>query len=609
MNDRISLDDALSALREAARDSVISETTCDNATRWLSEDPFEQYQSGIISLVAQKKWDEISNLFWQVIPFGTGGRRGQMSEFGSATINERTIAESAHGLATYLKEVNKSDELTAVIARDTRHRSPEFARLTATTLAAHGLKVYFFTDPRSTPELSFAVRHLGCDVGAMISASHNPPTDNGFKAYWSHGGQVLPPHDRGIIDCVYQAGRIPEMDYQEAVGKKLIVELGDEIDNAYIQAVCALSLSDARDISGLFSPLHGVGASNVYRVLQEAGFTNIALDEARAEPSGDFPEVPDHLPNPERAEVFQPLHEVAEQTQAAVVLASDPDADRIGISVRDSEGNYRRLTGNQVGALITDYAIRKQAEEDLARQVVIETVVTSRLIGSIANAAGIGVVDNLPVGFKYIGETIDTIQSEGKAFLFGAEESLGYLAGNYARDKDAAIAALWLMELAAELKADGKTLLERLDELYIEYGYHQEGQFSKVCRGETGQQRIEKILKALRDTPPTEIGGLSLNEVSDYSKQEIRVLPANRFRQKLDVPKVSLLLFESPPGPFRYQFAVRPSGTEPKMKFYLFGQMDCHSEEDLAKAKTITNNLLLQIQNALDAWATAAEES
>lgn len=608
MNDRISLEDALSALREAARESVISESTCDNATRWLSEEPFADYQGGIISLVAQKKWEEVTNLFWQVIPFGTGGRRGQMSQFGSATINDRTIAESAHGLATYLKEVNKSDELTAVIASDTRNRSPEFARLAATTLAAHGLKVYVFTDHRSTPELSFAVRHLGCDVGAMISASHNPPTDNGFKAYWSHGGQVLPPHDRGIIDCVYQAGKIPEIDYREAVDKKRIVELGEEIDNAYIQAVCALSLSESRDISGLFSPLHGVGASNVYRVLQEAGFTNIALDEARAQPSGDFPEVPDHLPNPERPEVFEPLHEVAQQTQAAVVLASDPDADRMGVSVRDAEGHYHLLSGNQVGALIVDYAIRKKSDEDLTRQVVIETIVTSKLIGQIAKAAGVEVIDDLPVGFKYIGETVDAIQSQGKTFLFGAEESLGYLAGNYARDKDAAIAALWLMELAAELKAEGKTLIDRLDELFVAHGFHQEEQFSKVCQGETGQQRIEKILKALRESPPTEIGGLSLNQVSDYSKQEIRVLPANRFRQKLDVPKVSLLLFESPPGPFRYQFAVRPSGTEPKMKFYLFAQMDCQSAEDLVKAKTITKNLLLQIQTALESWATAAEE-
>jgi len=292
----------------------------------------------------------------------------------------------------------------------------------------------------------------------------------------------------------------------------------------------------------------------------------------------------------------------------AVVLASDPDADRMGVSVRDTEGHYHLLSGNQVGALIVDYAIRKKSDEDLTRQVVIETIVTSKLIGQIAKAAGVEVIDDLPVGFKYIGETVDAIQSKGKTFLFGAEESLGYLAGNYARDKDAAIAALWLMELAAELKAEGKTLIDRLDELFVTHGFHQEEQFSKVCQGETGQQRIEKILKALRESPPTEIGGLSLNQVSDYSKQEIRVLPANRFRQKLDVPKVSLLLFESPPGPFRYQFAVRPSGTEPKMKFYLFAQMDCQSAEDLIKAKSITKNLLLQIQKALESWATAAEE-
>lgn len=610
MSQKISLDDALHSLREAAREGIISESTCNNATRWLREEPFKNYQNGIIALVSQKKWGELTNLFWQVIPFGTGGRRGLMSEFGSATINERTIAESAHGLATYLKQVSDSDELTAVIAHDTRNRSPEFARLTATTLAAHGLKVYFFPIHRSTPELSFAVRHLGCDVGVMISASHNPPSDNGFKAYWSHGGQVLPPHDSGIIDCVYQAGEIPTADYQQAVSNSQIVELGEDIDTAYIKAVSSLSLSCARDISGLFSPLHGVGTTNVYRVLEEAGFQNIDIDQERSQPDGNFTNVPDQLPNPERPEVFAPLEEIAAQTEAAVILASDPDSDRMGVSVRDAQGKYHILTGNQVGALITDYAIRKQQEKnsDLSQQVVIETVVTSRLIGNIARQAGADVVSDLPVGFKYIGQTVDEKQNEGKTFLIGAEESLGYLAGDYARDKDASIAALWLMELAAELKQEGKTLLNQLDQLYLQHGYHQEGQFSKVCQGETGQQRIEKILKAFRENPPQEIGGLSLNQVLDYSKQEIRELPANRIRGKLNVPKVSLLMYESPPGPFSYQFAVRPSGTEPKLKFYLFAQMQCSSADELEDVKARTATLMDQVRTSLDEWATAAEE-
>ncbi|MBD3674413.1 MAG: phospho-sugar mutase [Planctomycetaceae bacterium] len=610
MSARISLEDALHSLRDAAREGTISESTCNNATRWLREEPFHEYQTDIISLVSQKKWDDVSNLFWQVIPFGTGGRRGLMSEFGSATINRRTIAESAHGLATYLKQVSSEDDLTAVVAHDTRHRSPEFAQLTATTLAAHGLKVHFFTEHRSTPELSFAVRHLGCDVGVMISASHNPPSDNGFKAYWSHGGQVLPPHDSGIIDCVYKAGEIPTCDFQEAIDAGKIIELGEEIDHAYIKAVAALSLSQDRDISGLFSPLHGVGTTNVYRVLEAAGFQQIQIDEERSEPDGNFSNVPDQLPNPERPEVFAPLQKIAAEQELAVILASDPDSDRMGVSVRDADGNYQNLTGNQVGALITDYAIRKQQANgaDLSKQVVIETVVTSRLIGKIARQAGADVVSNLPVGFKYIGRTVDEKQDEGKTFLIGAEESLGYLAGDYARDKDAAVAALWLMELAAELKQDGKTLLDQLDKLYVAHGYHQEGQFSKVCQGETGQQRIEKILTAFQESPPGEIGDFSLDQVLDYSRQEIRELPSNRMRGKLDVPKVSLLMYESPSGPFSFQFAVRPSGTEPKLKFYLFAQMKCESIEELPQVKSRTAELLDQIRTSLNEWATAAEE-
>jgi len=346
-------------------------------------------------------------------------------------------------------------------------------------------------------------------------------------------------------------------------------------------------------------------------VLEEAGFAGITIDEERSQPDGNFTHVPDQLPNPERPEVFAPLQVIADKSEAAVILASDPDSDRIGVSVRGADGKYQNLTGNQVGALITDFAIRKQQEKgaDLSKQVVIETVVTSQLIAKIATEAGADVVADLPVGFKYIGQTVDAKQSEGKTFLFGAEESLGYLAGDYARDKDAAIASLWLMELAAELKQDGKTLLDQLDQLYVTHGYHQEGQFSKVCQGESGQAKIEKILKAFRETPPGDIGDLSLNQVLDYSKQEIRELPSNRMRSKLDVPRVALLMFESPPGPFRYQFAIRPSGTEPKLKFYLFAQMDCPSLDELPEIKTRTASLMQQIRTSLDEWSTTVENS
>lgn len=609
MNKTLSLDDTLANLREAVRQELISEATCQHATHWLSGAPYQQYRTAISGLVADKNWDELSRLFWQVIPFGTGGRRGVMSEFGSATVNDRTIAESAYGLAAYLQHEMEGNDFSAVVAYDTRHRSQEFARLSACVLAARGLKVYFFTKHRSTPELSFAVRHLECNVGVMITASHNPPSDNGFKAYWKTGGQVLAPHDQGIIDCVYQAGEIEVLDYDQAVAQKKIIEIGEEVDRRYIEEVCKLSQSTNREIKALFSPLHGVGETSIYRVLQKCGFDGVSIFEDQREPNGDFPNVPNHSPNPELEAVYEPLVETAKARNCALILASDPDGDRLGVMVRNAEGKYRLITGNGVGALLADYAVRKriESEKTLEKSVIVKTIVTTDLISKIARASGARVVDDLPVGFKYIGEAIDKARSEGYRFLFGAEESLGYLAGEYARDKDAAVAALWLLELAAELQAEGKTLHDRLDELFVQHGYHYETQFSKVCLGESGRQKIEKILQAFSENPPEEIADLSLNQVRDYQKQVARILPANRFHHKLDVPKAEILLFESPPGPFRYQFAVRPSGTEPKMKFYLFAQMDCPDLGILDAVKEQTASLVERVIASLNEWVSAVE--
>ena len=611
MNNSLSLEDTLTNLREAVRNEQISESTCQHATHWLSEAPYQQYRTAISGLVSDKNWEELSRLFWQVLPFGTGGRRGVMSEFGSATMNERTIAESAYGLAAYLQHEKEGQNFSAVVAYDTRNRSQEFARLTACVLAARGLKVYFFTKHRSTPELSFAVRHLECHIGVMITASHNPPSDNGFKAYWKTGGQVLAPHDQGIIDCVYQAGEIERIDYDHAVAQKKIIEIGEEVDRRYIEEVCKLSQSKNREIKAIFSPLHGVGETSIYRALQQAGFDGVSIFEEQREPNGEFPNVPNQFPNPELAAVYEPIIETAKARNAALIFASDPDADRLGVMVRDAGGDYTLVSGNGIGALLTDYAIRKRTAQDktVAKSVVVKTIVTTDLIAKIARAAGARVVDDLPVGFKYIGEAIDKARAEGYRFLFGSEESLGYLAGEYARDKDAAVAALWLLELAGELQAEGKTLLDRLDELYVLHGYHLESQFSKVCQGESGRQKIEKILHAFSENPPEEIADLSLNQVRDYQKQVARVLPANRFHHKLDVPKAELLLFESPPGPFRYQFAVRPSGTEPKMKFYLFAQMDCPDLAILQDVKEQTASLVERVIESLNEWSSAAENA
>jgi len=600
--DPAAIQDALNRVDQAVAANRLSASGAANLKRWLTEPQYARYLTPLLADVAAGKFAELDSMFWEVIPFGTGGRRGMMGPYGSATINERTIAESAHGLATYLHKATGKTGGTAVIAHDTRNRSAEFARLTATTLVANGLKVYFFDSHRSTPELSFAVRHLGCDVGAMISASHNPPSDNGFKAYWSSGAQVLPPHDKGIIECVYEAREIPTADFDAAVTAGQIEIVGEAVDRVYIDALAALSLSEARDFPAIFTPLHGVGESNVYAVLQNVGFTGVQVFDPQRAPDGNFTNVPDQLPNPERAEVFAPAIAAARSTGAELVLASDPDADRLGVSVRGADGEFVHLTGNRIAALLTDYVLRKrQAAGTLSDQhYIVETLVTTPLVAAIGRSYGVRVIDDLLVGFKYIAQTMDREGPEN--FVFAAEESLGYLAGSYARDKDAAIAALYLMECAAELRSRGKTLLDQLDDLYRTHGYFLEDQRSEVCHGPRGKEQIDQLMRAFRESPPEELAGIRLANARDYGRQEIRSLPGNARTADLPEPRGDLVIFESETGPQQIRLAVRPSGTEPKIKFYFFAQSRCPTPAELANTRAATESALRSFMDALSAW-------
>ncbi len=594
--------DLLSRIASASQRGSLSTGAHENLTRWLTEPQYAEYVEPIRKMICGGEWETLDRLFWEVIPFGTGGRRGLMAEFGSATINPRTIAESAYGIAAYLTSQSITDA-KVVIAHDTRNRSEEYARLTATTIAAQGYQVFLFEQYRSTPELSFAVRSLGCAAGVMITASHNPPSDNGFKAYWSTGGQVLPPHDKGIIDCVYQAGEIPTIDFNQAVSDGLIVLIGQDIDDQYLGTVVAMSLSDVRDLPGLYSPLHGVGETVCYEVLQRAGFKGIEIYEPHRQPSGDFPNVVDHFPNPERTVVFEPLIAHAKEHGQDVILASDPDADRLGVCVKGTDGEFVHLTGNQIGSLIADYILRKRAEQGnlTSDHYIVETLVTTPLIGEIAKSHSTRVIDDLLVGFKYIGQTIDAERPD--LFVFGAEESLGYLAGDYARDKDAGIAALYIAECAAEFRQQGKTLLDRLDELYAEHGYFLEGQMSKVCEGAEGSRQIAQIMTAFREQPPVELAGLPLQSVRDFGTHEVRTLPENKRVADLPQPQGNLLFFETAStNGVTVRIAVRPSGTEPKIKFYLFARSDVTIADQLDRIKKQTGDTIQRVQSSLSVW-------
>ena len=599
MPDSSDIASCLEAIDRAAGSAPDFSEAVRNLKAWLTGSAFESYRSALIDLIRQGKFAELDDLFWEVIPFGTGGRRGRMAALGTATINSRTIAESAFGLAAYLRKVKGAAGGRAVVAYDTRHRSVEFAQITATTLAASGLKVFLFDGPRATPELSFAVRHLNCDVGAMISASHNPPSDNGFKAYWSTGGQVLPPHDRGIVDCVAEAGEIPAVDFQTAVADGSIVLVGDELDRAYISAVTGLSLSRQRGARALFTPLHGVGESSVFRALTAAGFQQVEILESQRAPDGAFPNVPLHLPNPELPSALSPACRRAEESGADLVLATDPDADRLGVAVRTADGHCLPLTGNQVGVLLLDYILRKRREAGriAADDFVCTTVVTTPMFRAVGEAAGVRVIDNLLVGFKYIGRTIDDCGA--KNFLFGAEESLGYLAGDYCRDKDAAIAALYVMELASELKSQGRTLSDELDRLFVKHGYFAESQRSLELAGAEGRSRIEALLAELRDRPPTELAGVRLAHLRDFRKNEVRRIPETEIAGLLQGDRGDLLIVDSAAGPLEFSFAIRPSGTEPKVKFYFFARARPDANQPLAALKSTTDAAFGTFQDAV----------
>ncbi len=606
-----SVEQAFPIVEAAVTEDRLTSETARNLSRWLSEPHYAEYRERLLDLIRREDFAELNRLFWERLPFGTGGRRGPMSDFGSATINDRTIAESAHGLAVYVKRWCEQNGLLkddlpprAAVAFDSRHRSREFARRTACVLAAHGFQVFFFCEPRATPELSFAVIAECCQTGVVISASHNPPSDNGFKAYWSTGGQVLPPHDEGIIACVEAATEIPSIDFDTAVSDGRIKLLDDRMDRAYVSAVCLQSLSTARDITALYTPLHGVGESSVYRVVRQLGFDGVSIFEPQRALDGAFPNIPDHLPNPERQEVFGPAIVHAKQTGANLVLASDPDADRMAVAVRDQSGEFVCLTGNQLSALLTDHVLSHRAANGSLSpdHFIIETLVTTPLVAAIGHHYGVKVVREVLVGFKHIAREIDLHGPDH--FVFATEESIGFMAGDYCRDKDAAVGAIFALELAAELKRRGRTLLDRLDELYSRHGVHVEQTVSILSPGPTGRARVVRIMQALRETPVGRCGPAVWESVRDYERHESRTLPSNTRLADLPEPSGDLLILNGQAASFQVTLAVRPSGTEPKIKFY--GFVRTVASPDLPTAKRRATECANAVMESIRQWAVGS---
>ncbi|MEY3205763.1 MAG: Phosphoglucomutase, partial [Planctomycetota bacterium] len=451
----------LEALAAAHAAGTITDHSAATMRAWLTEPRYAEFATDVATRIDAGQWKELDDVFWTVIPFGTGGRRGTMYPVGSNAINDRTIGESAQGLADYVRSVLPAGETpTCAIAYDTRHRSEHFAKLCTEVLLAAGFRVFFLRGFRSTPELSFAVRHTHSTCGIMVTASHNPPSDNAVKVYWAGGVQVLPPHDKGIIDRVMRVDTVRRESFDAGVASGRVQFVEAEIDPAFVAAVVQQSAPGPRDVSILYSPLHGVGASAVVPVLDQAGFAAVRLYAPHAQPDGDFPNVPGHVANPENPAVLTGAIEEARARGDDLVLASDPDCDRLGAAApltRAAGSGWQTFTGNQLCGLLCEQAIASRVSRGESRpdDVVITTLVTSGLVRRIAEAHGLTVDDTELVGFKWICSALDRLGPE--RFVFGCEESHGYLAGTHVRDKDASVAALLMSELTARLKAAGRT--------------------------------------------------------------------------------------------------------------------------------------------------------
>jgi phosphoglucomutase/phosphomannomutase len=575
---------ALKKVKSAVDAGKLSATAIENIEAWLTESRYSQYAPAIVEHINAEKWKELDDVFWTVIPFGTGGRRGMMYPFGSNAINERTIGESAQGLAEYVKEFKPDGPWRMGIAYDTRHRSREFAELCASVMVANGFEVFFLDDYRSTPELSYLVRYKNCDCGIMVTASHNPPSDNAVKVYWSNGAQLIPPHDKCVIAKVSDVDEIPTVPFDQAVADGKVHMVREETDAALMAEHLQHSFDGPRDLKVIFSPLHGVGEFNVKSLLNKVGFNELEIYEPHREPSGDFPNVPGHVSNPENAVVFDAIIEHAKTTGAELILASDPDCDRMGAAAPvtlDQQGEWRTLNGNQLSTLLGAFVLqqRKEAGNLTPENYVVTTLVTTRMLKKICDGYGVKCFDDNLVGFKWICNVMDQQGPDG--FVYGTEESHGFLVGKYCRDKDGAVACMLMTQLAAWVKSQGKSLFEYLDDLYQEYGYHQERLVNIRMEGSDGMKRMNKLMAKFRSETPTSLGGIEVVSLKDYSVGK-RFFPDGS-SEPFDGPTGNVLIFETAiPGNY---VAARPSGTEPKVKFYMFTCVDPAELDDLVLAK------------------------
>ena len=539
---------------------------------WLVSDAFdEETKKELQAIDGDDK--EIKERFYKDLEFGTGGLRGIIGA-GTNRMNKYTVGKATQGLANYILKNNPDGaKMGVAIAYDSRNMSPEFAERSALVLNANGIKAYVFDELRPTPELSYAVRALGCTAGIVVTASHNPPEYNGYKVYWADGAQVVYPKDKGIIgevNAISNFSLIKTMDRKEAEEKGLFNVIGKEIDDGFIKAIKAQAvrpeeIKKAEDMVIVYTPLHGTGNKPVRRVLSEVGFKNVYVVPEQEKPDKNFSTV--GYPNPEDPKAFTLAIELAKEKNAEIIVGTDPDADRIGVVIRDEKGNYDILTGNMTGALLTEYVLNGRKEKGLLPEnaAVIKTIVTTEMVRAIAESYNAELIEVL-TGFKFIGEKIKQFEEDhSHTFVFGFEESYGCLSGTYARDKDAVGAAMLVCEMAAYYKNRGMTLHDALEELYKKYGFYKEGVKSVTLKGIDGAEKIGKIMAYLRENTPEGFGGNKVLTVKDYKSGVFTdVATGNKSESPLPASDVLYYNLED-----RAWLCVRPSGTEPKIKFYM----------------------------------------
>lgn len=567
---------------------------------WISNPYFDEATREELKKIADDD-NEIKERFYKDLEFGTAGLRGIIGA-GTNRLNIYTVRKATQGLANYItakKEMAKG----VAIAYDSRRMSPEFADEAALCLAANGIKAYVFDALRPTPELSYAVRKLGCIAGINITASHNPPEYNGYKVYWEDGAQITPPHDKGIMDevkAVTDYNTVKTMELEAAKAEGLYQVIGTDIDDGYIAELKTQVLhQDAIEAVGdeikiVYSPLHGTGNVPARRILKELGFKNVYVVKEQELPDGEFPTV--SYPNPEAEEAFELGLALAKEIDADLVLATDPDADRLGVRVKDKDGVYHTLTGNMSGCLLADYEIgQRKALKGLPDDgYLIKTIVTSNMADAIAKEYNAGLIEVL-TGFKYIGQQILGFETTGKGnYLFGFEESYGCLIGTHARDKDAIVATMALCEAAAYYKTQGKTLWDAMVDMYEKYGYYKDDIQSITLKGIEGLQKIQEILETLRKNPPTEFGGYKVRKARDYQADTIKDLETGEV-MSTGLPASNVLYYDLTDDAW---LCVRPSGTEPKVKFY-YGIKGTSLEDADEKSKSLGEKVVAMIDSML----------